>query len=232
MSRNTLMALLSLVAVCLGGCMLPQPDTPPIPPLLGFPGAPGAPAAAKAPPASAVTRDAAKQAAPAPGAAGERQPVPDTVAMLPPGAALQDPAGVAGGQAATTGALGGSDGPVMNREAADSAPVAAASALPSTEPSPEGPATPTAVVAPAGAVSVGWSDQSGIEGARLVLASGQLPVGPDPVAVPPGTYTVEVLVGGSWQALTGAITLRSGETLELTLGVDEAGARLVRSRSR
>jgi hypothetical protein len=232
MSRNTLMSLLTLAAVCLGGCMLPQPDTPPIPPLLGLPGAPGAPAAAKAPPATAVARDAAKQGAPAPGAAGERQPVPDVVAVLPPGAGLQGPAGVAGGQAATTGALGGADGAVMNREAATSAPVAAASAPPSTEPSPERPATPTAVVAPDGSVSVGWSEQSGIEGARLVTASSQLAVGAAPVTVAPGSYTVEVLVGGSWQPLTGAVTVRSGETLELTLGVDEAGPRLVRSRSR
>jgi hypothetical protein len=92
------------------------------------------------------------------------------------------------------------------------------------------------VVAPAGAVAVGWPEQAGIEGARLVTASSPLnerqALSAEPVAVAPGSYTVEVLFGGSWQPLTGVVTVRSGETLELTLGVDEGGVRLVRARSR
>lgn len=124
------LGLLLALPLWLGGCLLPQPDTPPIPPMAQAPGRSGAPAKAPAAQPSASTAASEPVSNNGGGLVAGSDRVMPTAAPLPAAAGMAG-AGAAGGQPDQGFVGGASDG--TTAAMAPAAPNAGASAAPGTE---------------------------------------------------------------------------------------------------
>lgn len=213
-----------LLAMVLGGCMIPQGDTPLVPP--GFAGPRAAPARPvdkvpqKVDPVEAAKPDVAlgnnvrSEVAPgAPGVVTVPGGVDAPVSAIKPDGADLDP-----------GMVGTPMMPPVSARA--SAPPLSA---PATQTSPP-PASE-------GLLTLAWPAEAPIIRARVLDDAGVAiwtleGRGSAPVLLAPGRYGIEVELDGSWQRLGSAILVDAGALRAVVLAVEDGRARIDTSSTR